>query len=244
MLKKSAGEVIEEYIFSSKANIGGPGVEGHPRMLNRFLAAIVHPMIHVGCGLEFGLPGLVAEGEHEFPCDVMKLMTSSLSGLAQSAVHSDQGGDVLVPPTLFEAHTAHVKRASGVSRLSAMLPSLKLSRSPSSGGYAAAPTVEAKAGTHAFNILARLLADEKFKVSKIELPQSESAFEYVNKDVGKSLDELAGEWAAELDGEGATLAVIDKKIEELVWMNTIIFGVGGWGGREKGEFKEFNADFF
>ena len=55
-------EVVEEFVFSPKANIGTPGVEGHPRMLNRFLAAIFHPMIHAGCGLEFGLPGLVAEG--------------------------------------------------------------------------------------------------------------------------------------------------------------------------------------
>ena len=63
LLKRGSAEVIEEFIFSVKANVGGHGIEGHPRMLNRFLAAIVHPMIHLGCGLEFGLPGLVAEGE-------------------------------------------------------------------------------------------------------------------------------------------------------------------------------------
>ncbi len=62
LLEKDVTDVLEEYIFSSKANIGGPGVKEHPRMLNRWLAAIVHPMIHVGNGLEFGLLGLVAEG--------------------------------------------------------------------------------------------------------------------------------------------------------------------------------------
>ena len=62
LLKKDVTDVLEEYIFAAKANTGGPGIEGHPRMLNRFLASIVHPMIYVGNGLEFGLLGLVAQG--------------------------------------------------------------------------------------------------------------------------------------------------------------------------------------
>ena len=70
LLKKDVTEVIEEYIFSPKANIGGPGIDGQPRLLNRFLASIVHPMIHTGCGLEFGLLGLVAEGEDGSVCQL------------------------------------------------------------------------------------------------------------------------------------------------------------------------------
>ena len=62
LLKKNVTAVLEEYVFAAKANVGGPGNDGHPRMLNRLLALIVHPMIHVGNGLEFGLLGLVAEG--------------------------------------------------------------------------------------------------------------------------------------------------------------------------------------
>lgn len=38
-----------------------------PQMLNRFLDGLMHPMIHVGHGLEFGLPGTVAEGAHCVP---------------------------------------------------------------------------------------------------------------------------------------------------------------------------------
>lgn len=40
-------------------------------------------------------------------------------------------------------------------------------------------------------------------------------------------------------------AVIRRKFEELVWMNVIIYAVGGWAGREhmKGEKAAFNADF-
>jgi hypothetical protein len=36
--------------------------KNHPEMLNRLLAGLVHPFIHLAYGLEFGLPGQVAEG--------------------------------------------------------------------------------------------------------------------------------------------------------------------------------------
>ena len=63
LLTKDVTEVLEEYVFSAKANVGGPGIERQPRMLNRFFAALVHPLIHTGNGLEFGILGLVAEGK-------------------------------------------------------------------------------------------------------------------------------------------------------------------------------------
>lgn len=31
-------------------------------MVNRLVARLIHPMIYVGYGLEFNIPGLVAEG--------------------------------------------------------------------------------------------------------------------------------------------------------------------------------------
>lgn len=33
-------------------------------MLNRFLAGVLHPIIHTGYGAEFGLPGMLVEGTH------------------------------------------------------------------------------------------------------------------------------------------------------------------------------------
>jgi hypothetical protein len=32
-------------------------------MLNRLMSVLLHPFIHIGYGLEFGIPGQVAEGE-------------------------------------------------------------------------------------------------------------------------------------------------------------------------------------
>ena len=33
-----------------------------PEMINRLLDGILHPLIYVGCGVEFNIPGVVAEG--------------------------------------------------------------------------------------------------------------------------------------------------------------------------------------
>lgn len=38
----------------------------HPEMLNRLLAGLLHPFIHLNYGFEFGLPGQVAEGSSVF----------------------------------------------------------------------------------------------------------------------------------------------------------------------------------
>ena len=36
-------------------------------MLGRLLDAVIHPLIHVGYGVEFGLPGMVIEGNTPLP---------------------------------------------------------------------------------------------------------------------------------------------------------------------------------
>ncbi|KAH9849117.1 hypothetical protein C2E23DRAFT_840918 [Lenzites betulinus] len=211
--EKDVTEVVEEYIFSARANIG----EGTPRMLSRFFAALIHPMIHMGCGLEFGFLGLVAEG------------------LAQAAVHTPQG-DGLYPDTLFEQQP----KDAAVARLTALLPSLSL-RKDSAHGRAA----EGKAGVHAFTILARILADDKYSAASLGLsPNTASNFQSVTTKFGSTIADFAAEWAAELEGEGATPEAFAKKIEELAWVNALLYGVGGWAGRDRSPSKTFNADFF
>jgi hypothetical protein len=54
--------VIEEYVASPKANVSSYGGED-PEMLGRFLSGLVHPIIHAAYGLEFDIPGIVAEGK-------------------------------------------------------------------------------------------------------------------------------------------------------------------------------------
>lgn len=51
-----AAKVLEEYVFSDEAN--APGVA----MLARCVGGLLHAIIHIGYGVEFAVPGLVAEG--------------------------------------------------------------------------------------------------------------------------------------------------------------------------------------
>ena len=58
---KSIPTLLEEYIFDPRANFAGK--DNQPEMLNRFQDGLLHPHIHTGFGVEFGLPGIFAEGD-------------------------------------------------------------------------------------------------------------------------------------------------------------------------------------
>jgi len=55
--------ILEKYLFSEHYNIRR-SIQGaqQPEMLNRFLEILLHPIIHVGYGAEFGIPGMIVEG--------------------------------------------------------------------------------------------------------------------------------------------------------------------------------------
>ncbi|KAF9235887.1 hypothetical protein BU15DRAFT_77494 [Melanogaster broomeanus] len=57
--EKGAAETLEQSIFSEKYNFqdGRDATE----MLFRLMDGLLHPMIHVGYGVEFGLKGMLAE---------------------------------------------------------------------------------------------------------------------------------------------------------------------------------------
>ncbi|KAF9048317.1 hypothetical protein BDZ89DRAFT_1057888 [Hymenopellis radicata] len=57
--QKGTSAVLDEFVFSPSAN----GEHAKPsKAISRFTDNLVHPMIHIGYGLEFGIPGLVVEG--------------------------------------------------------------------------------------------------------------------------------------------------------------------------------------
>ncbi|KZT42073.1 hypothetical protein SISSUDRAFT_1058938 [Sistotremastrum suecicum HHB10207 ss-3] len=53
---------LEKYVFSAEANWIASGNKPGPQMLSRIVAGLLHPMIHVGHGAEFGVPGTAAQG--------------------------------------------------------------------------------------------------------------------------------------------------------------------------------------
>lgn len=59
----TVSEVLEKYLFSNEMNFPSQS-DGNknPQMLSRLLDAIVHPLIHIGYGLELNIPGMLVEG--------------------------------------------------------------------------------------------------------------------------------------------------------------------------------------
>ncbi|KIJ64371.1 hypothetical protein HYDPIDRAFT_90673 [Hydnomerulius pinastri MD-312] len=134
--EKGASKALEGYVFSKEYNFQqGRTTETQPEMLFRLMTGILHPMIHVGYGLEFGLKGILAEG------------------LAMAAVHDvcERG---FYPPSFFEA-SADVAVDEQTAEL---LASLTLNSSPGSATASASSK-----DVHAFSILARMLKDDQFK---------------------------------------------------------------------------------
>jgi hypothetical protein len=157
-LKTPINDVLEEWIFSPKANLDGK----QPQMLNRLLDGILHPLLYLGYGIEFSLPGLIAEG------------------LTHVSVHGAPSS-TLLPKSMFGAQTK---------------------RGP---------------GTHAFSIVSRILKDSAFK-------NYVGSFDNLQVNLGQKIQSYAAEWLV----DGANPAEIAKKVQELTFLNVMIYAVGGW----------------
>ncbi|KAK0499862.1 hypothetical protein EDD18DRAFT_1152953 [Armillaria luteobubalina] len=194
---KGTASVLEEFVFSESTNIDAASKDNQqPGMLNRFWGSLVHPMIHTGNGLEFGIPGIVVEG------------------LAQTAVHPDNLQNLLPYSALnsIGASDAHAENASlGTPHL---------------------PMANGKKATHAFDVLARVLKDDTLTIPLIS---DENAFEITLRENGEALFQYTSQWTLNLSDPKE----LRRKIEELQWMNTIIYTVSG-----SRPGKRFHADFF
>ncbi|KAJ7633990.1 hypothetical protein B0H17DRAFT_961581 [Mycena rosella] len=166
--KNDTAATLEEWLFSSKANFDGKG----PQMLNRMLAGILHPMLYVGYGIEFAIPGLVAEG------------------LAQSAVHQLGNSLVILPQKMF-------------------------------------PTPPSRQD-HAFSIASRILLDDRFHDIK------PTSLDDVLAKFGDAIYEYAAQWTV----DGANAKEVENKVQELCFLNVMLYAVGGWndGSLREAEF--------
>ncbi|TCD67715.1 hypothetical protein EIP91_012012 [Steccherinum ochraceum] len=148
-------------------------------------------------------------------------------GLSEACVEQPQP-TALIPDSFFEELFASTP--SIVSRLA----SIALSSSDK-------PRTQGKS-THALSILGRVASDPQFSPAAIGLTP-ESGFgglAQVVKAVGPVLHKFLEEWTV-----GSTQAELDEKISELMWMNTVVYAVGGFGARKyaSNQSKEFNSDF-
>ncbi|EGN97426.1 hypothetical protein SERLA73DRAFT_57675 [Serpula lacrymans var. lacrymans S7.3] len=185
LLEKGAAATLEKFVFSDEYNYEAPNLkdgQSQPKMLVRFYDALMHTMIHVGYGLEFGLMGMVVEGLY------------------------------------------HLAAAAG------RLASLTLEQKPFYTQCEGQPTT----GTHAFSILQSMLADDR--LTNIKAPQTllSTHTEAMDK-YGAIIAEHAASWTVDLSKPGE----LERKVEELSWVNAIFYAIGGWN-----EGSDFNSDFF
>jgi len=158
-------------------------------------------MIHVGYGLELGIPGMIVEG------------------LASAASHK-AGSTALLPSSFWER-----KAATTVNSLTFRFSSIL-----SFGSKASTPPAK---NTHAFTVLARILKDPQF--DGIERVPDMDIYPMVMERYSGAIRKYAGEWSY----DSSNPKEVERKIEELVWANTVVFGIGGWSKDE-----EFDPDFF
>jgi hypothetical protein len=155
------------------------------------------------------------------------LLSILVVGLAQTCVHP-ASSPMLMVESLFDRDDPP-KSASAFARITSMLPSLSISSSTPSQ----APLPASASKTHSLTILARVLKDPLFSPRRpADIEQSLADVLKDQERVDKIL-KYADEWLSGAAGH------VEEKLEEIAWMNVLIYGVGGF---TKG--KDFNADFF
>ncbi|KAG1793541.1 uncharacterized protein HD556DRAFT_1479300 [Suillus plorans] len=135
--EKAASATLDEFIFSEKYNFQpGRDAKSHPEVLCRFVDAVMHPLIHCGHGVEFGLKGTLAEG------------------LSMAAIHEVRYPDFL-PSSMFVARPSDDIGAMMNNFASSVLDD-----------QSSAMPLKAPSGqdTHSFSILARVLKDPSLAI--------------------------------------------------------------------------------
>jgi hypothetical protein len=96
-----------------------------------------------------------------------------------------------------------------------------------------ASAAKTPSGTHVFTIMARMLKDPSMKIKKPN--PADNFMAEINKTHGDRILKYAEEWTLDTSDPKD----VERKTEELIWMNTLIYGVGGWH-----KANGFKADFF
>ena len=149
----------------------------------------------------------------------------------------------LTPNTLWEYAEAAASDAAKatVSRIASFLPSLVLDPFR----HAGQPLAHKRSNVHALSLVSRILKDDYYAYKTIGLPppeksEDDTSLERVLHLRGEALTKMMQEWTV----DGTNAQEVECKIEELFWMNAVIFGVGGYWGRKEMKNGRFNGDFF
>ncbi|KAG2065071.1 hypothetical protein BDR04DRAFT_1109131 [Suillus decipiens] len=140
-----------------------------------------------------------------------------VEGLGMASVHEDE----FLPPHLFDPSGIVEKETD---RLASLFLNAKTS--------AASSQLEQRPGNHAFSILAKIQQDPEF--SQKEVKKYFKDLEGLMSTHGDTIWRYAEEWTIDVSQPGE----IERKMEECIWTNAVIYTVGEWK-----EGKGFTADF-
>lgn len=146
---------------------------------------------------------------------------------------TDVTHEVLFPEEFFSAP----QTSSGIQ---SQFELLTLEPGPVSSGVQSNPsplgTSQVGLGLHSFTIIAKMLTDSRLTPDKTRKGDSPTPFVDTMQNVGTVIREYARQWIVPSDGD---IQGLSEKIEELQWLATLLFGLGGWK-----EGHKFRSDFF
>ena len=133
-------------------------------------------------------------------------------GLAQAAVHPS-GVQGFFPASLFSPGPMDV-----VEPITSHLSSLTFN----APAIANLPTVSKTGGVHAFDIAARMLKDDRFNRKAPTGPEFLNQYLELFIKFHVPVREYAEKWTIDLKQPGE----IERKMEEVIWLNALIYGLG------------------
>lgn len=218
--KHGVEATIDNWVVGLAGNTTrGNADKKNPQMLARLLSLLMHGLIHLGYGLEFGLPVMVIEGmpfiKHLYNA-LLKMIVLSI-GLASIAVHQTDMASA-IPESLFIS----TPEESGVFQHLISSVHSSLSLSPPS-------VTPSTTDVHALTIISRMLHDSTFSESQ---PITNFDAVYDNLARGAEIVPYVDMWAF----DASDLGLVQRKIQELHWAATLIFASGRKGAKENDPF--------
>ncbi|KAF9019801.1 hypothetical protein BDZ89DRAFT_1072726 [Hymenopellis radicata] len=201
--EKGVSQVLENYVFARSANIIDGAAQNKQPLM---LARLFDGAAHPMIHVGYGL---------EFGLSGMVV-----EGLAQAAVHEARDAP-FYPASLFES-------VSAVDTLASKVVTDLVLDGPKSPLAPSKPKE-----VHLFDIMARILKDDRFKAPPAD---AKNFFTDTMKANSSAIVEYANQWTLNLDEPHN----VHRKIEQLQWMNSLVYSVSGFNAPEK----EFFADFF
>ncbi|KAH9994340.1 hypothetical protein BJV74DRAFT_915329 [Russula compacta] len=219
-------EVFQHFIFSPAYNIrsdlrhGSTGKKTkRPALLSRLFSGLLHPFIYTSYGIEFGIPGQLAEG------------------LAQAAVQRSEQAVFLPCPTFSELGLEPDPYSYGPDT------SLALAKRVNNSPLFIPRKLPLKHPTFSFH--RRIECDTVFAVRPPEryVHQYSATIKIVGPAVKALVKEWEERWLLDTQSDADVEARLVGMVEEVIWGNVIWFGVGGWALRgDTG--RAIDADFY